>query len=54
MAAEIEPNIDRDSIRMQSLDQALLALYRNRIISREVVLARGDVEELKRMLDKCG
>ena len=36
---------------MQTLDQALLALYRNGIISREVAVARSvDVEELKGML----
>ncbi len=37
---------------MQTLDQALLALCRNRIISREEALARSvDVEELKGMLN---
>ncbi len=36
---------------MQTLDQALLALYRNRIISREEALARSvNVEELKGVL----
>lgn len=36
---------------MQTLDQALLALYRNGIISRAEALARSvDVEELKEML----
>jgi len=36
---------------MQTLDQALLALYRNRIISREKALAYSiDAEELKGML----
>ncbi len=36
---------------MQTLDQALLALYRNGIISREEALARSvNVEELKGVL----
>ena len=36
---------------MQTLDQALLALYRNGIISRAEALARSvDVEELEGML----
>lgn len=39
---------------MQTLDQALLNLYRNGMISREEALTRGaDVEELKGMLDRC-
>ena len=39
---------------MQTLDQALLALYHNGIISREEVLARSvDAEELKEMLDEA-
>jgi len=37
---------------MQTLDQALLALWRHRIISREEALAQCvNVEELKGMLD---
>jgi len=40
---------------MQTLDQALLALYRKGIISRELALARSiDVEELKGMLAGSG
>ena len=40
---------------MQTLDQALLALYRKGIISREQALARSvDVEELRGMLGESG
>ena len=40
---------------MQTLDQALLALYRQGIISREQALARSvDVEELEGMLAGSG